>query len=176
VLFSDAFDRNDSSGLGADWTIASGAFITDSRANADRFALDRAYVANVACADCEIETRLVGFGTELAVTLREASGGDRYDAAITSSGRLRIRRWRGGTATVLGDVASGIPDVTDWATIRFNVTGAAPVVLTAAVNGTTKLTVADASSQALTAQGRAGISATAAGVWFDDFTLRAASP
>jgi hypothetical protein len=176
VLFSDAFNRNDASSLGPNWTVAAGAFITDSRANADRNALDRAFVRGIVCADCQIDTRLVGFGTELAVTLRGASGsttGDRYDAAITSSGRLRIRRWRGGSATVLGDVASGIPDLTDWARISFTVSGTAPVMLTVAVNGTPKLTIADGSAQALTTAGYAGLSATAAGVWFDDFTLRA---
>jgi hypothetical protein len=178
VLFADDFNRTDVTGLGPSWTIASGAFITDSRANADRTTLDRAYVAGVQCADCRIDARLVGFGTELAVTLRGSpagTSGDRYDAAITSSGRLRIRRWRAGSATILGDVASGIPDLRNWATISFTVTGTSPVVLTAGIDGQTKLTVTDGSSAAIATPGYAGFTATASGVWFDDFKLSAAA-
>src|SRR5712692_9076577 len=49
VLFSDDFNRNDGSGLGAKWTISSGAYITDSRANADNDGFDQAYVEGVTC-------------------------------------------------------------------------------------------------------------------------------
>jgi hypothetical protein len=178
VLFADAFNRNDAHGLGAAWTVASGAFITDMRANSDRNMLDRAYAAGVQCLDCRLDARLVGFGTELAVTLRSSplgTAGDRYDAAITSSGRLRIRRWRSGAATVLGDVASGLPDLTEWASISFTVVGTSPVILTAAVNGQTRLTVTDGSASAIAVPGYAGFTATVAGVVFDDFRLSVAS-
>ena len=175
VLFSDAFDRSDLSGLGAKWTVSSGAYITDSRANADRDGFDQAYVKGVTCSDCRIDARMVGFGTEMALTLRgnTAAPKDRYDLAITSAGRLRIRRWRSGSATVLGDVASGIPDPGEWASFSFTVSGTAPVTLTGAVNGTTKLTVTDGSSAALTVPGLAGMTNTMSGSWVDDFNLTA---
>jgi hypothetical protein len=175
VLFSDAFNRNDLSGLGSRWTVSSGAYITDSRANADRDGFDQAYVRGVTCADCRIDARMVGFGTEMALTLRgnTAAPKDRYDLAITSAGRLRIRRWRSGSATVLGDVASGIPYLNEWASFSFTVSGTAPVMLTGAVNGATKLTVTDGSSAALTAPGLAGMTNTMSGSWVDDFKLTA---
>ena len=114
-----------------------------------------------------------GHPVRIAAEVPSASG-DRYDAAITSSGRLRIRRWRSGTATLLGDVASGIPDLRNWASLSFTVTGTSPVVLTAAVNGQPKLTVSDGSPSAIGTAGYAGFTATASGVWFDDFRLSVA--
>ena len=178
VLFFDDFNRNDSSGLGPSWAIAAGAFITDTRANADRTGLDQAYVKGVICADCRIDARVVGFGTETALTLRgnPAAPADRYDLTITSSGRLQIRRWRAGASTVLGDVASGIPDLGNWASLTFSASGLSPVTLAATVDGVTRLTVTDGSAAALTSAGVAGMTATAAGVWFDDFKLTALGP
>src|SRR5207245_5081676 len=124
----------------------------------------------IACADCRIDARVVGFGTETALTLRgnPAAPADRYDLAVTTSGRLRIRRWRGGAATVLGDVDSGIPELGNWAALPSTASGWSPVTLTAAVNGATRLSVTDGSAAALTSTGVAGMTATAAGVWFDD--------
>ena len=120
----------------------------------------------------------MGFGTETALTLRgnPAAPADRYDLTITSSGRLQIRRWRGGAAAVLGDVASGIPELGNWASLTFTASGSSPVTLAATVNGATRLTVTDGSAAALTSAGVAGMTATAAGVWFDDFKLTALGP
>src|SRR5207253_3247407 len=145
------------------------------RANADRDGFDQAYVKGVICGDCRIDARMVGFGTEMALTLRgsPAAPKDRYDLAITSAGRLRIRRWRSGSVTVLGDVPSGIPDLGKFTPFSFTVTGTAPVILTGAVNGVTKLTVTDGSSAALTAPGLAGMTNTMSGSWVDDFQLTA---
>ena len=175
LLFSDDFNRTDRSGLGSNWVMSSGAYITDSRANADRDGFDQAYVKGVICGDCRIDARMVGFGTEMALTLRgsPAAPKDRYDLAITSAGRLRIRRWRSGSVTVLGDVPSGIPDLGKFTPFSFTVTGTAPVILTGAVNGVTKLTVTDGSSAALTAPGLAGMTNTMSGSWVDDFQLTA---
>ncbi|HYV65293.1 MAG TPA: hypothetical protein VE964_03560, partial [Myxococcales bacterium] len=139
---------------------------------------DQAYVRDVTCRDCRIDARMVGFHTEMALTLRgnPAAPKDRYDLAITSAGRLRIRRWRSGSVTVLGDLPSGIPDLSKFTPFSFTVTGTAPVILTAAVNGVTKLTVTDGSSLALTAPGIAGMTNTMSGSWVDDFKLTALGP
>src|SRR5947208_3917783 len=82
---------------------------------------------------------------ELSLTLRgnPNAPGDRYDLAVTSDNRLRIRRWRNGSATVLGAVSTGLPWLPEWESFSFTVSGNAPVVLTATLNGTTRLTVTD---------------------------------
>src|SRR5439155_21121777 len=104
VLFSDNFNRNDGSGLGPSWTVLAGAWITDTRANADRDALDRAVVRAITCADCRIDARLVGFGSpENGFRIGETPSGDRYELIILSNGHVQIRRWRSGSMTVLGD-------------------------------------------------------------------------
>ncbi|HWE26063.1 MAG TPA: N,N-dimethylformamidase beta subunit family domain-containing protein [Myxococcales bacterium] len=173
VLFFDDFNRSDRTGLGPNWTIAAGKYITDGRANSLLTTFDQAYVKGITCADCRIDARMVGFGTELALTLRgdPAAPQNRYDLALTSDGRLRIRRWRGGSVTVLGDVASGLPWLTEFESFSFTVSGTAPVTLTAALNGKVKLTVTDGSSAALTESGMAGFTNLVAGTWIDDFTL-----
>ena len=174
VLFSDNFNRSDGSGLGPNWTVLAGAWITDTRANSDRDALDRAVVRGITCADCRIDARLVGFGSlENGFTLRETPSGDRYELVLLSNGHVQIRRWRTGSVTVLGDVPSGIAELGNWATFAFTAQGAGPVSLTAAVNGSTTLAVTDVSAQALTTAGAAGLTSRNAGVWFDDFTLTA---
>src|SRR5438067_4176197 len=174
VLFSDSFDRNTSTGLGPNWDILAGSWLTDSRANSDLDTLDRANVHGVTCADCRVDSRLVGFGTAATgLTLREAPSGDRYDMVVLSNGHLQIRRWKSGSVTVLGDAASGIPDLGDWATVAFTAQGAAPVQLTGSVNGVIRLSVTDASAQAIMTAGGAGLTSLWSGTWFDDFKLTA---
>src|SRR5438270_9293057 len=83
VLFSDNFNRSDGSGLGPNWTVLAGAWLTDTRANSDRDALDRAVVRGITCADCRIDARLVGFGPlENGFSLREPPSGDRYELVL----------------------------------------------------------------------------------------------
>jgi hypothetical protein len=177
-LFFDDFNRNDRRGLGPNWTVAAGGYITDMRANSGLTGFDQAYVKGLTCGDCRVDARMVGFGTELALTLRgdPSAPRNRYDLVLTSNGRLRIRRWRNGSVTVLGDVASGLPFLSDWASFSFTVSGTAPVTLTATLNGKVKLTVTDGSSAALTAPGVAGFTNLVAGNWIDDFTLTALAP
>jgi len=58
-------------------------------------ALDRAVVKGVACGDCRIDAKRVGYGTgATGFTLRETPSGDRYDLVVLSNGRVQIRRWR----------------------------------------------------------------------------------
>ena len=92
--------------------------------------------------------------------------------ALLANGHLQIRRTRGGATTVLGDVASGIADLSNWSTIGLSATGSGPVQLVASVNGTTKLTVTDSSTSAVVAAGTSGISTQLAGVSFDDFVVQ----
>ncbi|MFN2547733.1 MAG: hypothetical protein ABR567_09900, partial [Myxococcales bacterium] len=171
VIFTDDFNRTLSSGLGPKWTVAVGLWRDDNRANSDLDALDRATAVGVSCADCRIDAKMVNFaGGESMLELR-VNGGNRYALALTSSGRLEIRRYAGSAVTVLGGVASGIPDLGAWNSFSFNVQGAFPVTLTGYVNGVPKLSASDSSAAAYTGSGGAGISATMAGILFDDFTL-----
>src|SRR5207302_6255652 len=106
--------------------------------------------------------------------LRESATNDRYDLALLTSGHLQIRRHNGSTTTVLGDVASGIADLSNWATISLGATGAGPVQLVASVNGVPKLSVTDSSASAIVAAGTAGLSTSVAGISFDDFSVTGA--
>ena len=174
VLFSDNFNRTVSSGLGSSWQVTSGLWRDDGqRANSDLDGSpDRISVIGLSCADCSVQAAVVNFSaTTAALDLREAASGDRYDLALTSAGRLQIRRHKGGTTTVLGDVASGIADLGNWATIALSATGAGPVQLVASVNGVPKLSVTDTSASALKGAGTAGLWTDLAGIWFDDFVV-----
>ena len=171
VLFSDDFNRTLASGLGPKWTIVSGAWRDNDKANSDADTLDRAAPASVSCADCRADAKMVNFaGGESMLELR-ASGTDRYALALTAGGTLEVRRYRSGVTTVLGSVGSGIPDLTEWHSFSFAVQGSGPVTLTAWVDGVPKMSATDASSSALTASGSAGIAATVSGILFDDYSL-----
>jgi len=172
VLFFDNFNRTVSSGLGSSWTVLVGAWRDDSKeANSDLDALDRAEVAGIACADCRIDAQMVNFaGGESMLELR-GSGSSRYALALRADGVVELRRYSGGGVTVLASAPSGIADLTGWSSFSFVVEGAAPVSLAGYVNGKLKLSATDSSSAALTAAGAAGIAATWAGIWFDNFTL-----
>jgi hypothetical protein len=104
------------------------------------------------------------------------NGANRYVLALTTAGRLEIRRYAGTSFTVLGSAASGIPDLGELAAISFAVQGSGPVTLTGYVNGVAVLTVTDSSSSAYRSAGGAGMAATVAGIWFDDFTLTGPLP
>ena len=169
-LFSDDFNRNAAT-LGTNWTVLSGAFIADGRANSDLDALDRAMVTGITCADCGADSSLVAFGAAEAMLELRVNGNDRYALVLRPDGNLEIRRYRGGTTTALATGPSQIANLSEYARLAFGVSGTAPVTLTASVNGVPRLTVTDATASALTAAGGAGIAAGISGIGFDDFTL-----
>ncbi|TMA19044.1 MAG: hypothetical protein E6J88_18820 [Deltaproteobacteria bacterium] len=176
VIFSDDFNRTLAEGLGSKWTIAEGDWRDDNRANSDRDQLDRATTIGASCADCRIDAKMVNFaGGESMLELR-VNGGNRYVLSLTAAGKLEIRRYAGTAVTVLGSVASGIPDLGAWNSFSFNVQGAFPVTLTGYVNGVPKLSATDSSASAYTGSGAAGIAATMSGILLDDFTLTATVP
>jgi hypothetical protein len=136
TLFSDGSNRT--TGLGASWRILAGLWVTPGTvAQSDLDGTDQAAVQSLSCADCSVQARVVNFAAGIvALDLRESASNDRYDVALLANGHLQIRRTRGGSTTVLGDVASGIADLTDWSTIGLSASGAGPVQLVASVNGT----------------------------------------
>jgi hypothetical protein len=109
-------------------------------------------------------------GGEAMLELR-GSRDDRYALVLTASGRLELRRYRAGVKTLLGSTSNSIPDLKSWHAFSFTVQGAAPVTLTAWVDGVPRISATDASGSALSAAGAAGIAATASGILIDDFTL-----
>ncbi|HEY1485858.1 MAG TPA: hypothetical protein VGF84_07125, partial [Micromonosporaceae bacterium] len=172
TLFSDTFARTVAADLGPAWHIDSGSWFVDDRADSARTTADQASVLGLSCADCSVQAALVNFkAATAALDLRQQVNGDRYDAALLSTGHLQIRRHNGVTTTVLGDVASGIVDLTNFSTITLTATGSAPVQLSVAVNATTRLTVSDASASAIAAPGTAGIATNVAGVFFKNFVV-----
>ncbi len=176
TLFSDSFSRNipPDNGLGAGWSLPQGFWYDDGRAVTDSGSGNLAVETAAACGDCRVQADVIGFGSpETAIVLRapSAAATARYDLALLGDGRVRIRRIKSGTTTVLGTAQSGLADLGAPATLSLSAAGAGPVTLTATVNGATKLTVTDSSTAAITAPGLAGLWATAAGVVFDNFQL-----
>ncbi|MFL5319320.1 MAG: hypothetical protein ACJ790_06655 [Myxococcaceae bacterium] len=177
VLFSDSFNRANG-GLGPNWTVAQGLFVINAnRAASDLDGADLALENPASCRDCRVQSRAVGFGvpqTSLALRAQGSPNFDRYELTLTGTGNVQVRRIRGGVATILGTAASGIADLTNFATLSLTATGAGPVTLTARVNGVTRLTVTDTSTSAIVTTGRAGLATNRAGVAWDDFQLSAA--
>ncbi|HEY2028328.1 MAG TPA: hypothetical protein VGH20_03875, partial [Myxococcales bacterium] len=170
ILFTDNFARTAST-LGPSWTVQSGAFIDDNRANSDLDTLDRATVTGITCADCRIDARTVNFAAGESMLELRGTATDHYALALMANGNVQIRRYHGTTATILGTAASGLADLTVYNTISFTAQGSSPVTLTAAVNGVEKLSATDAAAAQLVAPGSAGIAATVSGILFQSFTL-----
>ncbi|HEX5747619.1 MAG TPA: hypothetical protein VFZ09_15335 [Archangium sp.] len=125
------------------------------------------------CADCQVQARLQAFGVDEAGLVVRAEGDARYALVLLPRGRIQLRRYRGGGFTVLGEAASGQASPRDAATLSLSVWGAGPVRLSASVDGQVRLSVTDADPAALTGEGDAGLATPIAGVWFDDFLVRA---
>jgi hypothetical protein len=176
LLFSDSFSRTSSSSLGSDW-MQSGLWLTDGRrAVSDR---DNPYGDNLGfalpsrCADCQVEVRLQAFAVNEASVVLRAEGETRYALTLLANGRIQLRRYREGLVTMLGEAPSGQVSPSDAATLMLSARGSGPVELTASVNGQVRLSVTDMSSAAIGGAGLAGLATPIAGVWFDDFLVRA---
>lgn len=177
LLFADEFTRKTTYGMGSAWTLQ-GLWYTDgARAISDLDGKDLALAVPSRCGDCMVEVRLQQFEVnEAGVVMRSSGSGDsRYALLFLRDGRLQIRRYSGSGYTVLGTASSGFGGW-DEVALTFTVTGTAPVKLIASANGQVRLTVTDASSAALTAPGLAGLQTPIAGVWFDDFKVKAVAP
>jgi hypothetical protein len=175
TLFSDDFNRNiaPDNGLGANWTVQSGAWYDDGRAVADSDGGNRAVVPSVSCADCSVATSVISFGvSEVGVVARQLSASDAYELVLQGNGNLLLRRRRGGTLTTLASGASGA-SVSASARLSLSVSGSSPVSLSASVGGVVKLTASDGTAQAITGAGVAGLICSSAGVPFDDFAITA---
>ncbi|GAC1343929.1 MAG: hypothetical protein NVSMB23_18280 [Myxococcales bacterium] len=178
LLFSDDFATNiaPDRGLGPSWATTGLWFVNGRRAITDLDGVDRATLTSRSCADCRVEARVLGFGVpETAISARAAPNGDRYELVLLGSGRLRLRRWRSGVATTLGEAPARAP-LSSWAILSLQTAGAGPVQLTAAVNGARVLSIVDATPQAIRAPGKVGFFTRNAGVWFGSFRLFAPRP
>ncbi|TMB08582.1 MAG: hypothetical protein E6J66_16865 [Deltaproteobacteria bacterium] len=173
-LFFDDFIRT--TGLGPNWRILSGAWLTSTRAQSDAHPSNQAAVQGLSCTDCSVSAQVVNFGAAVAeLDLRQQASNDRYDVALLADGTLQIRRHNGTSITVLGQAPSGIADLSNWATISLSATGANPVRLVASVNGTAKIIVNDTSASAIAGSGTAGMWTDVAGVIFRSFTVNGTS-
>jgi hypothetical protein len=180
-LFSDAFDRTvaTDTGLGPNWTLDSGFWFTHNVAETDSDSGNLATENQVKCGDCRVDVKVLGFGVPAIGPYLRApaptNANDRYDAVLTTSGNVQIRRVRSGTATVLAQAASKLPALDQWSTISLEARGTSPVQLTAYVNGTSVVTASDSTAQAIVAAGYAGMVSSSAGTDFDDFLLSGSS-
>ena len=175
TLFTDSFSRSSSSGLGSDWS-SSGLWLANGkRAVSDLDNPDgnnQALASPSRCRDCQAETWLQAFAVDEAGVMLRAQGDASYALVSLPSGRIQIRRYRGGGHTVLGEASSGQSSAWEGATFTLAAWGSAPVRLAASVNGQMRLLVTDTSSSALQTPGLAGLLTPIAGVWFDDFQVR----
>ncbi|REG27354.1 hypothetical protein ATI61_110361 [Archangium gephyra] len=176
LLFGDTFPRTSSSSLGSDWKL-SGLWLTDGRRAVSD--LDNPNGDNLAfalpsrCDDCQVQARLQAFGADEAGLVVRAEADARYALVLLPQGRLQLRRYGGGGFIVLGETASGLAAPWEAATLSLSVWGAGPVRLSASVEGQVRLRVTDDDPAALTGEGYAGLATPIAGVWFDDFLVRA---
>lgn len=173
ALFVDDFERN-GRGLGPDWEPAAALWLTDGRAVSERDESGAVTERRARCGDCQVEAVITTFGaSEAGVYLRapSAAARERYELVLLSNKRIRIRRYRNGQTTVLGEATSGVSTLASPARLALVAEGTSPITLTALVNGEVRLTVTDTSRDALGEPGYAGMCTTRAGVVFDAFKL-----
>ncbi|WNG18310.1 hypothetical protein F0U63_29230 [Cystobacter fuscus] len=175
-LFRDGFSRDSSHGLGSDWSLSGLWLANGKRAVSD---LDNTEGSNQAlaplsrCRDCQVEAWLQHFAADEAGVVLRAQGDAFYALVYLPSGRIQIRRYRDGKSTVLAEAASGQSSAWEGATFTLAAWGTQPVRLAASVNGQVRLRVTDTSSAAPRDEGLAGLLTPIAGIWFDDFRVRA---
>jgi hypothetical protein len=172
LLFSDNFART-GYGLGTDWETV-GLWVRTGRGKSVLDEGGHARVAGRRCADCRVEARVVGWAAHdvaLFVRALDPAAAGTYDVNLSRDGMVRIRRYRGGVVTVLGEAPSGLGARDASAVLSLTVTGREPVVLTAQVNGIVRVKANDASREALVDAGHAGLWAADADAAFDDFAL-----
>ena len=175
LLASDDFGTNipPDDGLGPNWQVTGLWYVDAGRAISDLDGTDRAELTGKTCVDCRVEASVDGFGVpEVGLFLRQ-SGTSRYELVLLTNGNLRIRRIAAGVVTVLGEAASGIPDLSEPAKLSLTAVGKGPVQLNASVGGVARLSATDSTPGALSSAGTAGLFTTSAGVWFAAFRLYA---
>jgi hypothetical protein len=175
-LFSDTFSRSVARGLGGGWTVDGLWYVDGTRAVSDRDAEELALAPGTSCRDCQVEARLQHFSQAEAGVFLRAQGSARYTLVSRANGRIEVRREASGHVTVLGEASSGLSSAREPMTLTLTARGAGPVELTASVEGQLRLAVVDSSSSALGQPGLAGLETPIAGVWFDDFQVRALAP
>ncbi len=175
-LFSDTFSRSVARGLGGGWTVDGLWYVDGTRAVSDRDAEELALAPGTSCRDCQAEARLQHFSQAEAGVFLRAQGSARYTLVSRANGRIEVRREASGHVTVLGEASSGLSSAREPMTLTLTARGAGPVELTASVDGQLRLSVVDSSSSALGQPGLAGLETPIAGVWFDDFQVRALAP
>jgi hypothetical protein len=176
LLFSDSFSvaHPPDTGLGPSWRVVSGLWYSAGYAATDGRNANQANEQSASCANCRLDARMAGFGvpeTGLMLRVPSPSSADGYQVILTGTGRLRVTRRRAGVVTVLGEAASGVTDLTDWAAFSVTITGSGPVQIVVKVNDVVRLSITDTSSAAFTASGYAGLWTTNPGVIWDDLKL-----
>ena len=134
---------------------------------------DLAFALPSRCADCQVQARVQAFSMDEAGVVLRAHGNARYALVMLPGGRIQIRRYQGRRFTVLGEATGGQASAWEPVTLTLVAWDSGPVRLSASVNGQLRLTVMDADPAALRGAGLAGLATPIAGVWFDDFEVRA---
>lgn len=177
TLFADDFARSvapDGGLVSPFWSVGAGRWFVNGHAESDRDATNRVTETAASCADCRVEATIKPYGVpETSIFLRASSpdAPDRYEILYTGSRDVVVRRVAGSVAVDLGRAPSGNTGaIYDPVRLALSAAGAAPVTLTAWVNGRQVLQITDGSTDA-PASGYAGLYTNHSGVSFDDFAL-----
>lgn len=179
VVFSDNFNRADTTNLGAEWNevdgnseIISNQLSQPVGANAGRTFTTT--TAHAAIADMKVSIKHIsGDRAECGVVARATGSGDFYAFAIRSGGgNSQLYRFNGGTKTQL-DVDSATFTYVSGAPIELQVTGTgATVTVQAWYNSVQMFNYADTDASRITGAGQAGVYNWGLGTaTFDDFSV-----
>lgn len=178
VLFNDDFSRT--TGLGADWKVQVGSFITNGSAAVSQGSQNWAAVApDLKSNDYTAEAVLTLPAGSLytGVVVRGSPTGSFYQnlyaAQLSVNGTANLYRRNSGSWTLLKGVSAGVVAKKDY-TVRLKVSGSNPVNLEVSLNGALLFTYADASSSRILT-GIPGIEDYTGGTSYDRFTVYSAT-
>jgi hypothetical protein len=176
-LFRDDFVRT--TGLGSNWNVAFGTFMTDGNdgvsgtpSGSGNWA---SLVPSVGTNDYSVVADIVipSGSTFTGVVARSSVAGNfdetLYSAQISTSGAVNLYRRNGWNWTQLGSVAAGVVAGTEY-TLGLVTTGSSPVHLQVWLNGTRVISYDDSSSSQITG-GIPGIENYDANVKYDSFAV-----
>lgn len=179
LLFSDDFNRT--TGLGPNWQVYFGSFITDGNS-----AISQGNIANWAAVTPNLNTNDYSVEATLAVPPGSLYSGiavrgnpansfykDLYAAQIATDGHVNLYRRNAGNWTLLKSAPASIAAGTAY-TLKLTVSGVSPVNLQVSLNGAVLFNFSDASASRILS-GIPGIGNYNPGVSYDRFTVSSIS-
>ena len=172
TLFSDNFNRTNSTNLGANWLeVTAGSSITSNRLRGQSYALNATTTgAHAAVADVRVGVKHVTGGTfDGGVIARKQAGSLTYYEVDIYPGFIDVYRYVGGSFTLMGTAAN---TTVAGSLIELEVTGTADIVLLRAFyGGVLRVETTDISPSRIITAGQTGTHNYAGTSDFDDFIV-----